>query len=234
MGWPILSSQVNVINVHRTDIRFLHFDDKKILKSSFYKDKKINNIEDIDVNNISISKKESYGNKNSLKYFIGYNDSDIIRPLYIRLPQRTGYARKFDEIVTMSFIVKDKKLLKNYTKIWETIEKLMKITFESKPVYGEDVKYIKTKIKMDAGSLITNFHNKKMPKEKALCRCLSIIMMDLVIKANKKYYPQTFLEECKYMQEKIKIENYINEDLENSESDSDSNNETESDIDNEE
>ena len=112
----------------------------------------------------------------------------------------------------------------------------MKITFESKPVYGEDVKYIKTQIKMYAGSLITNFHNKKMPKEKASCKCLSIIMIDSVIKANKKYYPQTFLEECKYMQEKIKIENYINEDLENSDSDSesDSNNETESDIDNEE
>ena len=73
-----------------------------------------------------------------------------------------------------------------------------------------------------------------MPKEKAPCKCLSIIMIDSVIKANKKYYPQTFLEECKYIQEKIKIENYINDDLENSESDSDSNNETESDIDNEE
>ena len=146
----------------------------------------------------------------------------------------TGYARKFDENATMSFIVKDKKLLKKYIKIWETIERLMKINFESKPVYGEDVKYIKTKMKMYAGSLITNFHNKKMPKEKAPCKCLSIIMIDSVIKANKKYYPQTFLEECKYMQEKIKIENYINEDLENSDSDSDSNNETESDIDNEE
>ena len=69
-----------------------------------------------------------------------------------------------------------------------------------------------------------------MPKEKAPCKCLSIIMIDSVIKANKKYYPQTLLEECKYMQEKIKIENYLNEDLESSESDSDSNYETESDI----
>ena len=56
-------------------------------------------------------------------------------------------------------------------------------------------------------------------------------MLDQVIKANKKYYPQTLLEECKYTQEKIKIENYINDDLESSESDSDSNSETESDID---
>ena len=61
-----------------------------------------------------------------------------------------------------------------------------------------------------------------MPKEKAPCKCLSIIMLDSVIKANKKYYPQTFLEECKYVQEKIKNENYTDNDLE---SDSDSNDE---------
>ena len=72
-----------------------------------------------------------------------------------------------------------------------------------------------------------------MSKEKAPCKCLSIIIIDSVIKVNKKYYPQTNLEQCKYTQEKIKIENYINEDLEDSESDSDTNNETESDIDNE-
>ena len=94
----------------------------------------------------------------------------------------------------MSFIVKDKKLSKIYTKIWETIEGLIKIIFESKPVYGEDVKYIKTKIKTYADSIITNFHNKKMPKEKAPCKCLSIIMIDSFIKANKEYYPQTFLK----------------------------------------
>ena len=124
--------------------------------------------------------------------------------------------------------------MKNYNKIWEKVEKLMRIDFESKPVYGDDDKYIKTKIKIYAGSMITNFHNKKMPKEKAPCKCLSIIMLDSVIKANKKYYPQTLLEECKYVQEKIKTENYIDEDLEKSESDSDSNDETESNIDNDE
>ena len=106
----------------------------------------------------------------------------------------------------------------------------MKINFESKPIYGDHDKYLKTK-KKHAGSIITNFHNKKMPKEKAPCKCLSTIMIDSVIRVNKKHYPQTLLEECKYIQEKIKIENYINEDLEDYESDSD-NNKTESDIDN--
>ena len=176
---------------------------------------------------------QSYATKKFHKYFVGYNNNDNIIPLCIKLPQMTGYSRKFNENATMFFIVKDKKLLKKYSKIWETTEGLMKITFESKPIYGEDVKYIKTKIKTYADNITTNFHNKKMPKEKAPCKCLSIIIIDLVIKVNKKYYPQTLLEECKYTQEKIKIENYINEDLEDSESDSDTNNETESDIDNE-
>ena len=67
-----------------------------------------------------------------------------------------------------------------------------------------------------------------MPKEKAPCKCLSIIMLDSVIEANKRYYSQTFLEECKYVQEKIKIENNIDDDLK---SDSDSNEVTESNID---
>ena len=110
----------------------------------------------------------------------------------------------------------------------------MKINFESKPVYDDDDKYIKAKIKTYVGSIITNFHNKKMPKEKAPCKCLSIIMIDSVIKANKKYYPETLLEECKYIQEKIKIKNYINEDLVDTESDDSSNDKTESDTDNEE
>ena len=110
----------------------------------------------------------------------------------------------------------------------------MKIEFNSEPVYGDNDKYIKTKIKVYAGSMIANFQSKKMPKEKAPCKCLSIIMLDSVIKAKKKYYPQTLLEECKYEQEKIKMENLIDDDLEkilSDGSDNDSNDETESDND---
>ena len=72
-------------------------------KSSFYKNKKISKTDDINANNILIFKKEPYGTKNWFKYFIGYNDNDIIRPLCIRLLQMTGYVRKFNENVIMSF-----------------------------------------------------------------------------------------------------------------------------------
>ena len=155
---------------------------------TFTKTKKAFQIDGIDINKILVSKKEPYGTKNALKYFIGYND-DVIRPLCFRLPQMTGYVKKINENVTMSFRVNNKQLSKNYNKIWEKIEKLMRIDYESKPVYGDDDKYIKTKLKTYAASMVTNFHNKKMPKEKAPRKCLSIIMLDSVIKASKKYYP---------------------------------------------
>ena len=45
----------------------INFGDKKIKRSTFYKNKKIYSTDDIDVNNILVSKKESYGTKNSLK-----------------------------------------------------------------------------------------------------------------------------------------------------------------------
>ena len=76
----------------------INFDDKKIKKSDFYnnKNKKIFNINDIDVNKILVSKKEQYGKYNSFKYFIGYNDNDVIRPLCLKLSQMTGYINEFD------------------------------------------------------------------------------------------------------------------------------------------
>ena len=73
--------------------------------------------------------------KNSLKYFIGYNDDDVIRPLCIILPQIIGYVKDFDSNKTMSFKVSDNKLLKKYKKIWEKAGNLLNIEFDSECVY---------------------------------------------------------------------------------------------------
>ena len=141
-----------------------------------------------------VCKKVSYSKNNSFKYFIGYNDNDIIRPLFVKLPQTTSYINKFKDkktkitTTTMSFLVRDR----------EKIESLMRKKFDSKLFFGNDdnSKYIKTKIKTFKNSIITNFHNKKVPEEKIPYKCLSIIALDSVIKTDNKYYPQTFLEEC--------------------------------------
>ena len=89
----------------------------------------------------------------------------------------------------------------------------MSIDFHWKTTYGDDNdKCIKTKIKTYA-NIITNFHNKKMPKEKAPCKCLSVIVLDSVIQSDEKHYPQAFLKECRYVQAKMKFESYIDEEL---------------------
>ena len=102
------------------------FDDEKIKKSNFYKNKKLSKIDDIDLKKILGSKKESYGTKKSLKYFIGYRDDDVIRPRCIKLPQMIGYVKCFDSNKLMSFKATDKKLLKKYTQILERVSSFKK------------------------------------------------------------------------------------------------------------
>ena len=119
-------------------------------------------------------------------------------------------------------------------------EKLMRIYFNTKVTYGDDDDddtYIKIKIKTFKDNTTTNFYNKigskKVPKQKILHKCLSIIILDSVLYAYEKYYPQIFLEECKYAKENIKTKSYIDNELK-SESDSDSDNDNDIDIGNEE
>ena len=68
----------------------------------------------------------------------------------------------------------------------------MNIKSDSEPVYGDNDKYITTKTKLSGDKINTNFQGKKIPKENASNKCLSLIILDSVIRANKKYYPQNF------------------------------------------
>ena len=88
----------------------------------------------------------------------------------------------------------------------------MNIEFDSEPVCGDSDKYIKTKIKMYEDKVNTNFQGKEVPKENASYDCLSLIVLDSVIRVNKKYYPQTLLEVCKYKIKKNKRDHFINDD----------------------
>ena len=78
----------------------------------------------------------------------------------------TGYVRKFEGNTTMFFKISNKQLLKKYNEIWKSVEKLLKIEFDSKPVWGNhDNKYIKTKLVIYDGEMFTNFRDKKYPKK---------------------------------------------------------------------
>ena len=132
----------------------IKFEDKKVDKRSFYKNKKLFKMEDIDINKMLVSKIEPYGENTLIKYFIRYNDDGGIRSLCIRLPQMVGYVKPFKsnnnkDGKRMSFKVSDKKLLKNYSKIG------------GKNNYSDNDKYIWTRIKLYGDKINTNFQGKK-------------------------------------------------------------------------
>ena len=142
-------------------------------------------------------REELYGKKKSFKYLIGHNEDDI-RPLCIKFPQMIGYVRCFESNKTMYFKIVDNKLLKKYIQIWKKVKHLLNIKFDSEPEYGDNDKYIKTKIKIYDNNANTSFHGKKVPKKNTSHKCFSLIMLDSIAKVKKKYCSQTLLEECKY------------------------------------
>ena len=76
--------------------------------------------------------------KDGFKYFIGYKEGKIVKPLYIILPQMTGYIKYFKSGgKNMSFVIKDDEVLDKYNEIWDKIYETLNKKFHSMPVYDE-------------------------------------------------------------------------------------------------
>ena len=81
-------------------------------------------------------------------------------------------------------------------------------------------KYFRTKINIYNDRIITNFQIINLPKDDECCACLFVILLDsLVVNADKKCYPQVFLEQCTYVEEKKKITKTSNKEFNLDESD---------------
>ena len=89
-----------------------------------------------------------------------------------------GYAKYSDCSKIISFKVSDEKLLKKCKKILKRVRNLMKIKFDSVPVYGDNDKYVKTKSYGD--KINTNFQGKKIPKENSSYKCISLVMLEQI------------------------------------------------------
>ena len=126
--------------------------------------------------------------------------------------------RDFDETKYISFLIKDDELLEKYDEIWEEVKNNIKKEFGSEPAYNE--KHLKAKIKSYNGKINKNFPNNKTAKEGSQFTCLSVILINSVFGTGKKYYPQVFSEECKFVVTK-QMPEYITDDIEISSSDSD-------------
>ena len=131
----------------------------------------------------------------------------------------SAYRRDFDETKYISFLIKDDELLEKYNEIWEKVKNSIKKYLDNEPVYHE--KYINAKIKSYNEKINTNFHNNRIPKEGSEFICLSVVLINSILRAGKKYYPQVFLEDCKFVVKEKKMPENITNDIEISSHDSD-------------
>ena len=138
-----------------------------------------------------------------------------------------GYLNIFkDGARKMSFFTDNNEFLERYTAIWEKISNLVNKKFDSDPIYNN--KYINTKIRSYNNDIKTNFcniynKNNKLTEKNKPYKCMSLISLDSIIKINKKYYPQTLLQECVYKLIYKKVENIITNINLDSSSESDNN-----------
>ena len=124
----------------------------------------------------------------------------------------SAYRKAFDETKYTSFLIEDNELLERYNGIWDKRSYASGREFDINPVYKK--KYLKTRTKSYKGEINSNFHSNGIQKERYETMCLSATLIDTVFRTGKNYYPQVFLEECKYIVKEKKIHNYFIDDME--------------------
>ena len=172
-------------------------------------------------------------NDTTYKYFCGYLNNDVIKPLCVILPQMSGYIKYFDNGgKNMSFVTDDKEVYEKYDEIWNVVKSLLNLKFAVSPI--RDDKYISAKLKIFKKKNITAFnHNNIVPMEKNHYICIPATDIDSVLKIDKKAYPQAYLEECKYKLKKRKPVSSVDSEIIDDHSDDDDSDDDGYDIDNE-
>ena len=187
----------------------IKFGDKEVDKKNFYSSKKAILLDSVDLSKIVVSSRWKL-NDTTYKYFCGYLNNDVIKPLCVILPQMDGYIKYFDNGgKNMSFVTDDKKVYEKYDGIWNVAKG---------PI--QDDKYILAKLKIFKKKNLTTFNNNNIvPMEKTHYICIPAIDIDSALKIDKKAYPQAYLEECKYNLKKRKLVSFIDSEIIDDDSD---------------
>ena len=123
----------------------LKFGKIRVGKIEFHKSKQRVDLDLVNVDQILVSDKFKHID-DGCKYFIGYKEGEIVKPLCIILPHMSGYIKYFENGgKTMFFVIKNDDVLDKYNKTWDKIKENLKIKFHSMLIYDE--KYIKTKLR---------------------------------------------------------------------------------------
>ena len=189
----------------------IKFGDKEVDKKTFYSSKEAILLDSVDLSKIVVSSKWKL-NDTTYKYFCGYLNNDVIKPLCVILPQMNGYIKYFDDGgKNMSFVTDDEKVYEKYDEVWNVVKGLLKLKFAASPMRND--KYILAKLKIFKKKNLKTFNNNIIPIEKNHYICIPVIYIDSVLKIDKKAYLQAYLEECKYKLKKRKIESFIDSEI---------------------
>ena len=165
----------------------LKFNNIRLNKKEFHKSKEPIDLMSVNVDQIVVSDKFKHSDE-GFKYFIGYKEGEIVKPLCIILPQMSGYIKYFENGgKNMSFLIKNDRVLDKYNTISDKIKETLNIKFHSMPVYDE--KYIKAKVREFNGAIKTNFLGDEMPKENLYYVCIDCITIDSVMRMKKRIIP---------------------------------------------
>ena len=160
----------------------LKFNNIRLNKKEFHKSEQPINLGLVIVDQIVISDKFKH-NDDSFKYFIGYQEGEIVKPLSIILPQMSGYIKHFESSgKNKSFLIKDDEVWEKCKKIWNVIKNKLGIKFHSEPIYKQ--KNLKAKVREFDGNIKTNFSGNGVPKENMHYICTACITIDSVMKMN--------------------------------------------------
>ena len=196
------------------------FNNIRLNKKVFHKSKEPVVLLSVNIDQIVTSEKFKHNNE-GFRYFIGYLEGEIVKPLCIILPQMGGYIKYFENGgKKMPFLIKNDELCEKYDRIWDVIKDILGIKFYSEPVY--EYKYLKAKVREFDGVIKTNFLGNDIPKENMHYTCIACITIDSVMRIDKKNHPQVYLEECKYRVKKIQMSRFINTELKSDSESSDS------------
>ena len=150
----------------------------------FHKSKQPIGLMSVNIDQIVVSDKFKHSDE-GFKYFIGYQEGEIVKPLCIILTQMSGYIKYFENGgKNMSFLIKDDEVWEKYEQIWDVIKNKLSIKFHSKPIY--DQKYLKAKVREFDGVIKTNFLGNEVPKENMHYTCIAFITIDSVMRMDKK------------------------------------------------
>ena len=140
----------------------LKFNNVRLNKKEFQKYKQPIDLKSVNVDQIVISDRFKH-NDDGFKYFIGYQESEIVKPLCIILPEKSGYIKYFENGgKNMFFMVKDDNAWEEYQKNWDMIKEKLGIKFHSNPVY--EYRYLKAKGTEFDDMMKTNFLGNDIPK----------------------------------------------------------------------